>query len=297
MTGAERGFLLLTSHLGDPLRPVLTVPQFRELTNRVHVAVRDESEKQISTGDLTALGYSLEFANRIIHLLSQEDLMDNYIRNGTISDCTVVTRANPAYPAMLRKKMGLNCPGSLWLKGDVTLLSQKAIAVVGSRDLRGDNRLFAEIAGRQIAAQGYVLISGNARGTDRTAQDACLEAGGRVIIVVADSLKKQKLRENILYISEDGFDSPFNSFRALSRNRVIHALGGAAIVAQSSLGKGGTWQGTTENLRNSWSPVFCYEDGSVAAKELIARGATPISKEQLSDLSANTKNMLNFFDR
>ena len=297
MTGAERGFLLLTSHLGDPLRPVLTVPQFRELTNRVHVAVREESEKQLSTGDLTALGYSWEFANRIMQLLSQEDLLDNYLRNGTISDCTVVTRANPAYPAMLRRKMGLNSPGSLWLKGDVTLLSQKAIAVVGSRDLRDGNRLFAEMAGRQIAAQGYVLISGNARGTDRTAQDACLEAGGRVIIVVADSLKKQKLRENVLYISEDGFDAAFSSFRALSRNRVIHALGSAAIVAQSSLRKGGTWQGTTENLRNSWSPVFCYEDGSVAAEELIERGAAPISIEQLSDLSANTKNMLSFFDR
>lgn len=297
MTGADRGFLLLTCHLGDPDRPVLTVPQFRDLTKRVNAAVRGNGDAQITVRDLIRLGYSAEVSQRILMLLSQDDVLDYYLQKAQLLDCTVLTRADLAYPPQLRKRLGLDSPCCLWLKGDPTLLGEIGVSVVGSRELRDENRCFAEMAGRQIAAQGYVLISGNARGTDRTAQDACLEAGGRVIVVVADSLEKQKLRENVLYLSEDCFDAPFSSFRALSRNRVIHALGGAVVVAQSGLGKGGTWQGSTENLRNGWSPVLCYKDGSAAADELVQLGAMPVSAKDIFDIAGTAMLTGNLFDR
>ena len=44
MTGAERGFLLLTSHLGTPLRRPLTVAQFRVLTERMQAVSRNWAE-------------------------------------------------------------------------------------------------------------------------------------------------------------------------------------------------------------------------------------------------------------
>ena len=159
------------------------------------------------------------------------------------------------------------------------------ISLVGSRDLRGINRAFAEAVGCEAARQGIALVSGNARGADRTAQEACLAAGGKVICVVADELEKYPLEKNTLYLSEDSFDLPFSSQRALSRNRVIHTLGYLTIVAQCSMGTGGTWDGTTRNLRNGWSPVYCFSDGSAAGEELRQLGATLISKEQLTDLS------------
>ena len=87
------------------------------------------------------------------------------------------------------------------------------VALVGSRELREENWKFAAEVGRQAALQGYVLVSGNARGADRTAQEACLAAGGKVICVVADDLWKQPLRENILYLSEDDFEEGFSAQR------------------------------------------------------------------------------------
>ena len=186
----------------------------------------------------------------------------------------------------VRKRLGLDAPGCLWAKGNTDILKSQTVSLVGSRELREDNRCFAETVGREVARQGYTLVSGNARGADKTAQDACLEAGGRVISIVADELQKYSLTENVLYLSEDGFDLPFSALRALSRNRVIHALGYITIVAQCNGQNGGTWDGTLKNLQNNWSPVFCFDDGSATVLELEQLGATSIALKDLSDFGA-----------
>ena len=168
------------------------------------------------------------------------------------------------------------------------------VALVGSREPEWLGDAFAREAGRQAALQGYVLVSGNARGADRAAQESCLEHGGRVISVVADALQDHTLNENILYLSEDGFDSPFSAQRALSRNRVIHCLPRLTLVAQCRMGKGGTWDGTTKNLQKGWSPVFCLDDGTEAMRELEQRGAVPINGIDLEDLNSLQPVMRNF---
>jgi predicted Rossmann fold nucleotide-binding protein DprA/Smf involved in DNA uptake len=233
-------------------------------------------------------------AERIVSLLGEEDLLDHYLHKAARADCIPVTRVSAGYPVILRKRLGLDSPGCLWAKGDLSILNTPAVSLVGSRELREQNRKFAEEAGRQAALQGVTLISGNARGADKTAQNACLEAGGRVISVVADELSKQPLRENVLYVSEEDFDEPFSSQRALSRNRVIHALGRMVFVAQSDLGKGGTWDGTVKNLRFGWSPVACFRDGSEASSQLEQMGAYLIDKTDVQDFGTLPEQNLSF---
>ena len=169
------------------------------------------------------------------------------------------------------------------MKGDASLWNTPAISLVGSRELRQSNHAFAEAVGRYAARQGLTLVSGNARGADRAAQESCLAAGGKVISIVADELWKHPDRENLLYASEEDYDSPFTAQRALSRNRCIHALGRMVFVAQSDLKKGGTWDGTAKNLRFGWSPVACFRDGSEVSRELEQLGAYLIGMEDLED--------------
>lgn len=297
MNGRERGFLLLSSHLGEPDRKPLTVPQLRELAKRMQCREKSEEERELTAGDLTALGYDPAQARRIVKLLEEEDVLDYHLRRGKSFDCVPLSRVSEGYPLILRKRMGLDSPGVLWAKGDLSLLCEPTIALVGSRNLREDNRSFAEEAGRQAALQGYTLVSGNARGADKTAQESCLEAGGKIICVVADELTRHPQRKHVLYISEDGFEEPFSAQRALSRNRVIHALGLKTLVAQSSLKTGGTWDGTVRNLRFGYSPVFCYEDGSEAVAMLTAMGAVSIGIHDLKDLYDLNNPQKNLFDR
>ena len=297
MTGPEQGFLLLSSHLGDPERKVLTTAQLRTLGTRVRQLTACDPDRDVTAQDLVALGYDRSTAQRILDLLSDTQQLQWYISKGQRQGVYPIARINPSYPAALKQALGLDAPGCLWAKGDISILDTPMVCLVGSRDLSPMNREFAREAGRQAALQGYTLVSGNARGADKTAQEACLEAGGKVISVVADRLDSHRERANILYLSEDGFDLDFSTPRALSRNRVIHALGKVALVAQCALEIGGTWDGTTKNLRYSWSPVCCFRDGSAAATELEARGATLIGIPQLSSLSELTENEQNFIDQ
>ena len=81
----------------------------------------------------------------------------------------------------------------------------------------------------------------------------------------------------MLFLSEGGWTLPFSATRALSRNRLIHAMGEKTLVAQTGFGSGGTWSGTLDNLRHGWSTVFVHDDGSMGAAALIARGAEPVA--------------------
>ena len=297
MTGPDQGFLLLTSQLGDPDRKPLTVAQFRNLAKRTQEAEREVTARELEITDLLKLGYDLPMAERIFGLLSSTNQLREYLRRAESCDCYPITRLNPVYPLAVRRKLGLDSPGVLWAKGDITLLGRPAIAVIGSRDLKDENRRFAEEAGQQIAKQGYVLVSGNARGADKIAQNACLAAGGRVISVVADSLQKQPLSGNVLYLSLDDFDQDFSAQRALHRNHVIHSMASAVIAAQCTLEKGGTWDGILANLRHGWNPVCIFDDGSDAVAQLQNRGALPIQTEELKNLPILAEETVNFISQ
>ena len=284
MTGAERGFLLLCCHLGNPERRPLTVAQFRKLSRRVRDAEKAPEDRELALSDLTRLGYGKAEAEQILSLFSEEELLDRYLHKAERTGCTPLTPLSPGYPRRLWEALGDDAPACLWARGDLTLLLKAGIALVGSRDLHPKNREFARQAGLEAAKQGLVLISGNARGADRTAQEAALAAGGAFISILADRLTDHEPRENLLYLSEEGFDLEFSAQRALSRNRCIHAMGFAAIAAQCSLRTGGTWDGSVKNLRFGWSPLYVFDDGSESAELLTEMGAIKIGFEELKDL-------------
>ena len=295
MNAREEGFLLLSSTLGDPQRKILTTAQLRTLAMRVATMERPETDRELTAADLTALGYGPEMSERILSLLNDLPLLRYYHAKGWQADCMPITRVSEGYPAELRRRLGLDSPGVLWAKGDTSILHRPRIALVGSRDIAPPNAEFAATVGREAARQGYVLVSGNARGADSIAQKACLDAGGQVISVVADALMTQRDWDNVLYLSEEGFDCAFTSARALSRNRVIHALGEKTFVAQCSVGKGGTWSGTVRNLKEGWSPLFCFLDGSEAARQLVQLGVCGISRESLENFNELQPQTVSFF--
>ena len=290
------GFALLGSHLGDPERKILTSAKIRRLTAQAALLHPEDPERSLQEEDLRNLGFGGEEAGQILQLLSEEAQLQAYLREGRRHHCHLLTRGEEPYPPLLRRRLGGESPCCLFYKGNPEILKSPGISLVGSRDLGLKNREFAREAGLQAARHGLTLISGNARGSDRTAQDACLEAGGRVISIVADDLLTKREDSNILYVSQEDFDAPFSAQRALSRNRVIHAMGLITLVSQVSLETGGTWSGTTQNLKQGWSVVACFRDGSRASLELQNRGAYLIGLSDLSHLTEIRDPQMNFFE-
>lgn len=297
MNPREAGFLLLSSQLGDPGRRPLTTAQLRVLADRAWQLDVSDMDRQLTEKDLLSLGYGSDMAQRILRLLGDMELLEHYVRHGAKYGCVPITRVSEGYPMRMRRVLGLDSPGILWAKGDLSLLGRPAVSLVGSRELCEKNREFAAEVGRRAAQQGFVLVSGNARGADRTAQEACLCAGGKVISVVADELAKLPAGEGVLYLSEDSYDLEFSAQRAISRNRVIHTMSDRVFVAQCSLKSGGTWDGTVKNLRFGWSKVFCFRDGSESAVLLQQMGAETLGVDDLGTLENLEETEKTLFDQ
>ena len=98
MTGAEKGFLLLTSQLGDPDRRPLTVAEFRDLTRRITQLTVRQRSGHVSVRELVSVGYSEAFAWQVVSLLQGEKLLEYYLLQAKKAGCIPITRASENYP-------------------------------------------------------------------------------------------------------------------------------------------------------------------------------------------------------
>lgn len=294
MRQTERGLLLLCCPLGDSMAGALSLAQARELSRRARAAGIGEEDpfRDVTVKDVRRLGYSEYEAGHIVSLLGRERQLDGYLLAAEKADVAVITRLDARFPQRLREQLGARCPAALFCRGDLRLLQRPCISVVGSRHLASPGAQFAAQAGRLAAREGFTLCSGDAMGADRTAQEACLRGGGSVLIFPATELVYCPARENVLYAAEGGFELGFSAQRALGRNRFIHAMGEKTLVAQTGFGKGGTWNGSLDNLQHEYSPLFVFDDGSEGVRALCARGATPV--QALTSLQALTPAQLSF---
>lgn len=270
--------LLLCCRLGQTVRP-LSRREYLPLAQ----SLRFYPDIQLNWDTLRALGYERDFCLRVLQLLDRREQLMTYLQAAPLIRLTWPGHVD--YPLRL-EQLGEAQPAVLFCKGEPSFLCEPAIAVVGARDLHAENAGFARAIGQKTAEEGFCLVSGNARGADLAAQEACLASGGRVIAFVPDSLLKYPERENVLYVSDEGYDCFFTSARALRRNTYIHALGRLCFAAQCTKTEGGTWQGSLDNLRHGRSRLFAYDDGSKGAKALQAQGAVLLREppESLRDL-------------
>ena len=289
-TEAEKCLLLLYALPGQKLRESL----YRKLFRAFSALGEENSDRdaEVDEASLCRLGCTPGEAAEILCRLSQRDVLEILLRNLDAKGIQIVTRISPDYPHKLRLRLGDRAPLILYCAGNTDLFSTRCICLVGSRQLREKGKAFAATAGDRIAALGYTYCSGGAKGADTVGYRAAIHAGGSGVIFLADSLEeamagslyKKTLEEGrLLLVSEFGYDQSFSAQRALSRNRLIHAIGEKTLVAQSDYGSGGTWNGTMENLKQGWSPVLvCNEEPEDAgAKGLIERGGTPVLTAEL----------------
>lgn len=275
MTAAEKGLLMLCSRLGDAGVTPLSHRQFHGLRKRISL-LACESEKDLTETDLRAMGIPSDTAVQILRLLDRDVQLYDYLTAGETFGISTITRIHPDYPRVLEQKLRGSAPPVLFCKGDTSLFSSHCVALVGSRKLMETNRRFARKVGELAAKEGYTLVSGGAVGADFEAQQACLANGGSVIEFTPERLDQKKAHPHILYCSEEGWDLPFTSHRALGRNRLIHAMGEKTFVAQCANGHGGSWRGAEENLRNGYSALFVFWDGSEGAASLLSMGAVEV---------------------
>ncbi|MBU6395903.1 MAG: DNA-processing protein DprA [Sphingomonadales bacterium] len=152
---------------------------------------------------------------------------------------------DPAYPRLLAALE--TPPPVLTYRGDLSLLGQGAVALVGARNASAGACRLAREYGAALAARGYAVVSGLARGIDAAAHRGALAAmdkGGGTIGVIASGIDvtyppdHAELQEDIavrgLLLAEmpPGTEPLARHFPF--RNRIIAGLAAGTVVVEAA---------------------------------------------------------------
>lgn len=154
----------------------------------------------------------------------------------------LVTINDEAYPSLLRH---IHLPPPvLYVRGSVAALSQRAIAMVGSRQANRYAQQAIDLLVPPLVAHGYIIVSGGARGADSMAHAAALQANGSTIAILGAGLLspypmyQRDLFERIAVqgalISPFPLRLPADEGTFPARNRIIAGLCDAVIVVQAA---------------------------------------------------------------
>ena len=173
----------------------------------------------------------------------------------------VLTVLDADYPKLLKTTLTRSqIPPMLFFMGDLQVLNRQIIAIIGSRNADETSLNFTRSISQYLAEHGANVISGNARGVDRSAYEGATSTDGGYTTVVLPhgirKLSKVQMRSvqpriesgNVLVLSQFHPDAPWLVSRAMERNLVVTSLAQVVIVAQSE-SKGGTWEGANAALR------------------------------------------------
>lgn len=234
---------------------------------------------------------------RITQLLSRGRSMAVALEKWHRAGIWVLTRADPDYPQTIKRKLKHDSPAILFGTGNHALLNQAGVGFVGSRKMEIEDQRFTENLAQKVASQGLTVISGAAKGIDETAMLAALNSGGESVGIVADNLLTNALKGHyrpylangkLVLISTFYPEAGFNVGHAMGRNKYIYSLANAVVTVKSDFKKGGTWNGTRENLNKGYCQSLIRNDGSEASLALIEQGGISIDDTFSDFLSITT---------
>ena len=199
-------------------------------------------------------------------------------------DEVLVTIGDGAYPHALRSIF--DPPVILFARGNIELLQDLTIGVVGTRRPTPYGLAAAERLSADLAQAGMTIVSGMARGIDSTAHRAALSVNGRTIAVLgcgADIVypsENRRLAADIvakgLIVSEFPMGSVAFPQNFPIRNRIISGMcsgllvvegaqySGSAITAKLALDQGREVFAVPGNITSkmSWGPNLLIKQGA-----------------------------------
>lgn len=165
---------------------------------------------------------------------------------------------SPYYPQSLKKSLKQGAPCVVYVKGDKSLLNRPSTAVVGSRNADSLSLQFTDNVAAKAVRENKTIVSGFAKGVDRQALDAALNANGTSIIVLPQGITtftsgfrqyyQPIYQGKVAVISTFHPKAPWSVEFAMARNSIIYGMAEEIYVAQSD-SKGGTWAGVIDGLK------------------------------------------------
>ncbi|HEX41303.1 MAG TPA: DNA-processing protein DprA [Phycisphaerales bacterium] len=292
LSSNTQAILLLTAPLivskGQEPADVLTMGQYKQLAGFLRRQDRQAGDLlTLQAQELLDECEHLIAPERLRRLLDRGFLLSQAVERWTARSIWVVSSSDDEYPRRLKQQLKDDAPPILYGCGDAGILDTGGLAVVGSRHVDDALLAYTEHIGWLAGAAGCTLVSGGARGVDQAAMRGAIEAGGKVVGVLADSMERAVLnrehrallmRRQLVVVSPYDPAAGFNVGHAMQRNKLIYALADAGLVVSSDFEKGGTWAGAVEQLdKLHLVPVYVRATGDVGdgIESLRRKGALP----------------------
>lgn len=171
-----------------------------------------------------------------------ENSIDNMLKSG-IKILTIDSEDYPYEMACLPDR-----PMLLYAKGDLSLLKQPAIAVVGTRKPTNYGKIITARFVEDLAKAGLVIVSGLCYGVDEIAHRKTLDVGGKTIAVVGSGFKKiypatntplsEEIAEKGLLLSEYPPSFQARKYTFPKRNRILVALSKGVLITEAGFKSG-----------------------------------------------------------
>ncbi len=212
-------------------------------------------------------------------------------------DAHIVLWTSDLYPALLKEIP--DAPLYFYVSGNIELLLNPCLAVVGSRISSPLGQNVSAYLGKALALSGVTVISGMARGIDRSAHFGALQEIGSSIGVLGSGIdviypKNNddiyfSLKENGLLISEFAPGTQPDPTHFPIRNRIISGMSHGVIVVEADIKSGSmiTARLANEQGRNVYTvPGAIGSRYSHGCQELLRQGAKAVfnAEDILEDL-------------
>lgn len=246
-------------------------------------------------------GFTSKIANALVNKEYRQDL-DKYINYMNKNDIKILKIFDSFYPNKLKQIYAP--PVVLFAKGNVEILNEPSIAIVGCRCSSSYGEKVARDFSYKLSKENINIISGMARGIDTCAHLGCLQAKGKTIAVMGAGLDYIYPTENKnIYneiISNGGVvlseyiigtkPLPANFPR---RNRIISGLSDGVLVIEAKE-KSGTLI-TVDFALEQGKDIYVVPGNinsvnSYGTNNLIKQGAQLVTDE--NDIIENIKNIV-----
>lgn len=157
------------------------------------------------------------------------------------SDVVLSRKGDEIYSKLLM--MTEEAPPYLFLKGNVNLLNEKSICVVGSRNASNESIQKTEKIVKSLIKRNIVVNAGLAKGIDTATHTAALNNGGKTIAVIGTPINQfypkenRELQERIekdgLLVSQFPPCNPVNRWNFPTRNGVMSGISLATIIMEA----------------------------------------------------------------
>jgi len=155
----------------------------------------------------------------------------------------IISLSDPEYPSRLKEIY--DPPVILFVKGNVEVLAQPGIAMVGTRHPTPYGSGMAERLSTDLAARGLVIISGMARGIDTASHRGAIAAKGKTVAVLGTGIdvmypkENTRLAEQIVALGGALISEfPVGTFPAPQnfpiRNRIISGMSAGVLVVEAA---------------------------------------------------------------